>query len=112
MKSVNKSMIIKIAVCSIAALIVILLAVSMISNSTAQEKNAVPQSGVISYEESYEDYLTEHGYQGDLSEDTVEVDLSNYKVSEGMTAYAGEQDCHRGQGNHRMEFPGGEKRIL
>ena len=91
MKSVNKSMIIKIAVCSIAALIVILLAVSMISNSTAQEKNAVPQSGVISYEESYEDYLTEHGYQGDLSEDTVEVDLSNYKVSEGMTAYAGEQ---------------------
>lgn len=91
MKSVNKSMIIKIAVCSIAALIVILLAVSMLNNSAAQEKNAVPQSGVVSYEESYREYLTENGYQGDLSEEVIQVDLSNYKVSEGMTAYEGEQ---------------------
>lgn len=91
MKSGKTGMIIKISVCAAAVLIVVWLAASMLSNSAAQEKNAVPQSGAVSYEESYQNYLTENGYQGELSGESIEVDLNGYKLSDGMAAYAGEQ---------------------
>lgn len=83
--------IIKISVCVIAGLAIIGLAAVMLGNNTAQAQNAVPQAGVASYEESYQTYLSETGYQGVMSQEVVEIDLENYETSQDMTAYVGQQ---------------------
>ena len=81
----------KISACVVAAVIILLLAWTMLRSNSVQENNAVPQSGFTAYEESYQQYLTEHGYEGILSGQVVEIDLTNYKVSDDSVAYVGEQ---------------------
>jgi len=81
----------KLIGCIVGAAAVLVLVLLMAGNSTTQEGNAVPQSGTVSYEESYRQYLTEHGYEGALSENVIEVELAGYKVSDGMEAYQGEE---------------------
>lgn len=74
-----------------AAVILLALVVAIATNSSGQEGNAVPQAGVVSYEESYQRYLTENGYEGVLAGDEVEIDLGKFKASDGMEAYLGEE---------------------
>ena len=81
----------KISACVAAAVVILLLAWAMLRNDHVQENNAVPQSGSTAYEESYHQYLTQHGYEGILSDKVVEIDLTNYKVSDSSLAYANEQ---------------------
>ena len=88
MKSVNKGKI--IGVIAVAAVLLLILGL-MLGNSGRQEGNAVPQQGDISYEESYQQYLTGNGYDGTMSEEIVEVDLAGFKASDGMEAYMGEE---------------------
>jgi len=83
--------IIKISVGVIAGLAVIWLAVVLLGNNAVQEQNAVPQTGAASYEESYQAYLSETGYEGILSQEVVEIDLEDYDTSQDMVAYVGEQ---------------------
>lgn len=83
--------ILKISVCIAAGLAVVFLAAVMLGNSAAGEPNAVPQWGEASYEESYQAYLSEAGYDGTLSQEAIEVDLEDYETSPDMVAYAGEQ---------------------
>lgn len=75
---------------AVAAVLLVLVGF-MLGNSSKQEGNAVPQAGMASYEESYQRYLTENGYEGILSEDVVEIDLESFKASDGMEAYVGEE---------------------
>ena len=70
MKSVKKGKI--IGVIAVAAVLLLILGL-MLGNSGRQEGNAVPQQGDISYEESYQQYLTGNGYDGTMSEEIVEV---------------------------------------
>lgn len=88
MKSVNKGKI--IGVIAVAAVLLLILGL-MLGNSGRQEGNAVPQQGDISYEESYQQYLTGNGYDGTMSEEIVEVDIAGFKASDGMEAYMGEE---------------------
>ena len=81
--------ILKISVCIAAGLAVVFLAAVMLGNSAAGEPNAVPQWGEASYEESYQAYLSEAGYDGTLSQEAIEVDLEDYETSPDMVAYAG-----------------------
>ncbi len=83
--------IVKISACAAAGLVVVVLAAVMLGNSAARESNAVPQSGETSYEESYQAYLSEAGYEGTLSQEVIEVDLEDYETSQDMEAYPGEQ---------------------
>lgn len=82
--------IMKISVGVIACIAVIVLA-AVISGGAAPESGAVPQAGVASYEASYQTYLTENGYSGQLSQNVIEIDLEKYKASQDMVAYAGQQ---------------------
>lgn len=82
--------IIKIAGCVIACFAVIVLAAVMLGGG-ASKTDAVPQAGAASYEASYQTYLTQTGYKGELSQNVIEIDLDNYKVSEDMVAYTGQQ---------------------
>lgn len=82
--------IMKISVGVIACIAVIALA-AVISGGAAPESGAVPQAGVASYEASYQTYLTENGYSGQLSQNVIEIDLEKYKASQDMVAYAGQQ---------------------
>ncbi|MCD8009022.1 MAG: extracellular solute-binding protein, partial [Clostridiales bacterium] len=43
-----------------------------------------------SYEESYQAYLDENGYDGTMASSSVEVDIEDYTVSDDMEAYVGE----------------------
>ncbi len=88
MKHGNK---LRLAGCIAGAAVLLALVAFMAGNGAAQEQNAVPQSGEVSYEESYRQYLTEHGYDGTLSDQTIDVDLAGFKASEGMEAYQGEE---------------------
>ncbi len=81
----------KISVRIVVAVVILLLAWVILRDDNVQENNAVPQLGLAAYEESYQQYLTEHGYEGILSGQVIEVDLSDYKVSDGSVAYTGEQ---------------------
>ena len=81
----------KISACIAAVVIILLLAFTVFGNNKVQENNAVPQVGLVAYEESYQQYLTEHGYDGTLSGKIIDIDLSNYKVSYDAVAYVGEQ---------------------
>ncbi len=81
----------KIIACAAAVAVILLLVLVLFQNSRAQIKYAVPKSGAISYEESYQKYLEAHGYEGVLSGETIEIDLAGYKGSDDLTAYAGEQ---------------------
>lgn len=83
--------ILKIAGCVAVAVVVLALAGIMLGNSGKQSGDAIPQSGEISYEESYQRYLEGNGYDGTLSGDVVSVDLAGYKISDGMEAYQGEE---------------------
>lgn len=82
--------IMKISVGVIACIVVIVLA-AVIAGGGTPESGAVPQAGVASYEESYQTYLTENGYSGQLSQNVIEIDLEKYKASQDMAAYAGQQ---------------------
>lgn len=82
---------VKISVCVVAAVIILLLAWALLGNNKVQENNAVPRFGSIAYEEGYQQYLAEHGYDGTLSGEIIEIDLANYKVSDDAVAYVGEQ---------------------
>ncbi len=88
MKSFNKT---KTIVCIAVAAVLLLILGIMLAKSGRQQGNAVPQYGEISYEESYQRYLTENGYDGTLSEDIVEIDMTGFKASEDMEAYFGEE---------------------
>jgi len=83
--------ILKVAGCCAAAAAVLVLAGVMLGNSAKQEGNAVPQMGAVSYEESYQQYLAENGYDGTLSDEVVEISLAGYKAADGMEAYQGEE---------------------
>ena len=76
--------IVKISACVAAGLAVVILAAVMLGNSAVRESNAVPQSGETSYEESYQAYLSEAGYEGTLSQEVIEVDLEDYETSQDM----------------------------
>lgn len=88
MKSVNRKKM--IGMIAAAAVLLLILGI-MLGNSGGQEGNAVPQQGEISYEESYQRYLAENGYDGTLSEEIVEVDIAGFLASDGMEAYLGEE---------------------
>lgn len=75
---------------AVAAVLLLILGI-MLGNSSRQQGNAVPQHGEISYEESYQQYLTKNGYDGTLSKDIVEIDMAGFKASEGMEAHMGEE---------------------
>lgn len=83
--------IVKISACIAVGLAVVILAAVMLGNSTVQEPNAVPQSGEASYEESYQAYLSDAGFDGTLSPEVVEVNLEDYETSQDMEAYPGGQ---------------------
>lgn len=83
--------ILKIAGYVAVAAVLLVLVGRMLGNSAGYSGDAVPQSGQVAYEESYRRYLEENGYEGILSGDTVEVDITGYKASDGMEAYQGEE---------------------
>lgn len=83
--------IMKIGGCVVLAVLLLLAVWLMLNSSSDQGENAVPQIGAVSYEESYQQYLSENGYEGVLSGDVVQVDITDYKTSGGMEAYVGEE---------------------
>lgn len=89
-KPMKSGKIVKLSVCAVVAVIILLLACILLGKTQVQENNAVPRPGIAAYEESYQQYLTEHGYQGSLSDKIVEIDLAGYRASEDSGAYAGE----------------------
>ncbi|MDF2542515.1 MAG: hypothetical protein K0S47_2233 [Herbinix sp.] len=76
----------------ITILFVILLGTTYLRfSSNALKENQVTAYGAVEefYEESYQEYLDSHGFNGTMSSAQVVVDLKNYTTSEDMTA---EQD--------------------
>lgn len=69
-------------------LVVVLLAVIIIGlNWNKKDTSIIGESTIAAsaYEESYLAYLTEHNYEGKLSDAVINVELSNYETSPEMT---------------------------
>lgn len=70
-------------------LAVVLLVAIVIGLTRKKEETPIIGDSTITtsaYEESYLAYLTEHGYEGKLAEETVKIELSDYVTSPEMTA--------------------------
>ena len=83
MKS-KKSLIVRIT----AVLIIILAIVAIILNdrSAAKESYAIPASGTVVYDASYQGYLEQYGFDGTIQDSEVQVEMDNYTAADGMTA--------------------------
>lgn len=74
----------------IVAVVIIGIGMGMARNS-APVVNAVPKSGEVSYDNEYQQYLDEYGYNGSLSDSMIEIDVMQYETSSDMVAMSGEE---------------------
>ncbi len=80
-----------IMILAAVAVILIILLVIGLRSGTQSEANAVPKITGASYEQTYREYLEANGYDGNLSDNRVTVDIKKYTVSADMVASIGEQ---------------------
>lgn len=82
----------------ISLIIVLMVAILFFSKPNKKSNNEVYTSGLEGnvYEESYLTYLETNGYQGDFASSVVDVDITNYKVSNEMTVVTDETGLHTG----------------
>lgn len=82
----------------ISLIIVLMVAILFFSKPNEKSNNEVYTSGLEGnvYEESYLTYLETNGYQGDFASSVVDVDITNYKVSNEMTVVTDETGLHTG----------------
>ena len=88
MKSKKK----RIAVVCAGLAICALVLVGIVANAWGEKSlYAVPVQGEQLYEETYQQYLNQNGFDGAISEQEICVDLESYTVSEENIAYIGEE---------------------
>lgn len=75
----------------ILASLLVVAFIAVAASGGKRTANAVSASTETSFEESYEIYLEENGYEGKLSEDEAAVDMSTYTISGDMEAEQGVQ---------------------
>ena len=83
----KKKWILLAAVCLVAAA----AAGGLMAYGRSADVRAVPAAVEMSFEEDYQNYLDEHHYDGGMAQDTIQVDLNRYTVSDGMEASVGEE---------------------
>lgn len=86
MKS-KKSLI--VLVVTVLIIIVAALAVRFKVTDASKKMNAVPTSTSVFYDETYQTYLEQNGYDGTTQDAELQIDLNNYTISDGMLAENG-----------------------
>lgn len=81
----------KMVGCIVVAVVLMIFVGITVWSNNKKDIAAIPSVGERVYEESYQAYLEEHGYSGELQEQEIQVDLEKYTADQGMVATIGQE---------------------